>query len=167
MLVLANVGTTDYARAQLSGKMTSKCSSGGDCITVVCIDNNPCEKFTSNSNNGTELLDFLKNKTKVTLSPQDIVWHPTTSRYFTTIEKMFSCLVSREIECVEVFEQGYPFCISWQCKWVSTSTIWLQVILHLHPLSFSISSCSSYESTNFSWIDRPVANTRFKSLVCW
>ncbi|MGB7706672.1 MAG: hypothetical protein WBL64_05185 [Nitrososphaeraceae archaeon] len=53
--------------------MTSKCSSGGDCITVVCIDNNPCEKFTSNSNNGTELLDFLKNKTKVTLLPQEIV----------------------------------------------------------------------------------------------
>jgi len=26
-----------------------------------------------------------------------------------TIEKMFSCLVSREIECVEIFEEGYPF----------------------------------------------------------
>ena len=73
MLILVYVETTNYARAQLSGKMTSKCSSGGDCITVVCIDDNPCEKFTSNSNNGTELLDFLKNKTKVTLSPQEIV----------------------------------------------------------------------------------------------
>lgn len=73
MLVLANVLTTDYARAQLSGKMTSKCTSGGDCITVVCIDDSPCEKFASNSNNGTELLDFLKNKTKVTLLPQEIV----------------------------------------------------------------------------------------------
>lgn len=73
MLILVYVETTDYARAQLSGKMTSKCSSGGDCITVVCIDDNPCEKFRSNSNNGTELLDFLENKTKVTFSPQDIV----------------------------------------------------------------------------------------------
>lgn len=73
MLVLLYVGTTDYTLAQLSGKMTSKCRSGGDCITVICIDNNPCEKFTSNSNNGTELLDFLKNKTKVTHLPQEIV----------------------------------------------------------------------------------------------
>ena len=72
MLVLAYVETTVYASAQLSGKMTSKCSSGGDCITVVCIDNNPCEKFTSNSNNGTELLDFLKNKTKATFLSQDM-----------------------------------------------------------------------------------------------
>jgi hypothetical protein len=73
MLVLVYVETTDYARAQLSGNMTSKCSSGGDCITVVCIDDQPCEKFTSNSSNGTELLDFLENKTKVTLIPQEII----------------------------------------------------------------------------------------------
>ena len=73
MLILAYVETTDYARAELSGKMTSKCSSVGECITVVCIDDNPCEKFRSNSNNGTELLDFLKNKTKVAFLPQDIV----------------------------------------------------------------------------------------------
>jgi hypothetical protein len=73
MLVLVYVEITDYARAQLSGKMTSKCSLGGDCITVICIDDQPCKKFTSNSNNGTELLDFLKNKTKVTFLPQDIV----------------------------------------------------------------------------------------------
>ena len=73
MLALAYVETTDYARAQLTGKMTSKCRSGGECITVVCIDDNPCEKFRSNSNNGTELLDFLENKTKVTFLPQDIV----------------------------------------------------------------------------------------------
>ena len=72
MLVLAYVETTVYASAQLSGKMTSKCSSGGDCITVVCIDDNPCEKFMSNSNNGTELLDFLKNKTKATFLSQDM-----------------------------------------------------------------------------------------------
>jgi hypothetical protein len=73
MLVLVYVETTDYARAQLSGNMTSKCSSGGDCITVVCIDDQPCEKFTSNSSNGTELRNFLENKTKVTLIPQEII----------------------------------------------------------------------------------------------
>jgi hypothetical protein len=72
MFVLIYVETTDYARAQLTGKMTSKCSSGGNCTTVICIEDNPCEKFTSNSNNGTELLDFL-NKTKVSFLPQDIV----------------------------------------------------------------------------------------------
>ena len=64
MLIFLNFQPTDYASAQLSGNMTSKCSSGGDCITIVCIDDTPCEKFASNSNNGTELLDFLKNKTK-------------------------------------------------------------------------------------------------------
>jgi hypothetical protein len=73
MLSFLDFQITDYARAQLSGKMTSKCSSGGDCITVVCIDDQPCEKFTSNSSNGTELRNFLKNKTKVTFLPQEII----------------------------------------------------------------------------------------------
>jgi hypothetical protein len=53
--------------------MTSTCSSAGDCITLICIDDQPCETIKSNSNNGTELRDFLGNKTKVTLIPQEIV----------------------------------------------------------------------------------------------
>ena len=73
MLVLAYVETTVYASAQLSGKMTSKCSSGGECITVICIDDQPCETIMSNSSNGTELRNFLENKTKVTLIPQEII----------------------------------------------------------------------------------------------
>ena len=73
MLVLAYVETTVYASAQLSGKMTSKCSSGGECIIVICIDDQPCETIMSNSNNGTELRNFLENKTKVTLIPQEII----------------------------------------------------------------------------------------------
>jgi hypothetical protein len=58
--------TTDYASAQLSGNITSKCSSAGDCVTVICINDQPCETIKSNSNNDTELHDFLGNKTKVT-----------------------------------------------------------------------------------------------------
>jgi hypothetical protein len=63
----------DYVNAQLTGNMTSKCSSAGDYITVICIDDQPCETIKSNSNNGTELGDFLENKTKVTLIPQEII----------------------------------------------------------------------------------------------
>ena len=73
MLIFLNFETTDYASAQLSGNMTSKCSSAGDCVTVICIDDQPCETIKSNSTNDTELRDFLENKTKVTLIPQEIV----------------------------------------------------------------------------------------------
>ena len=73
MLIFLNFETTDYASAQLSGNMTSKCSSAGDCVTVICIDDQPCETIKANSTNGTELRDFLENKTKVTLTPQEIV----------------------------------------------------------------------------------------------
>jgi hypothetical protein len=73
MLVLVYVQTTNYASGQLSGKMTTTCSSKRSCITVICIDDKPCETITSNSNNGTDLRDFLENKTKITLRSQDIV----------------------------------------------------------------------------------------------
>ena len=73
MLVFHYVQTTELANAQLDGKMTSTCTSGGDCITVICIDDHPCETIKSNSTNGTELRDFLENKTKVTLITQEIV----------------------------------------------------------------------------------------------
>ncbi|CAN5500770.1 hypothetical protein BH18THE1_BH18THE1_09140 [soil metagenome] len=73
MIIFLDFQVTDYASAQLSGNMTSKCSSGGECITVICIDDQPCETFMSNSSNGTELRDFLENKTKVTLVPQEII----------------------------------------------------------------------------------------------
>ena len=73
MLIYLNFETTGYASAQLSGHMTSKCSSAGDCVTVLCIDDQPCETIKSNSTNGTELRDFLENKTKVTLIPQEII----------------------------------------------------------------------------------------------
>lgn len=37
-----------------------------------CIDDQPCEKIMSNSGND-DLRDFLKNKTKVTLIPREII----------------------------------------------------------------------------------------------
>jgi hypothetical protein len=73
MLVFHYVQTTELANAQLDGKMTSTCTSRGDCITVICIDDHPCETIKTNSNNGTELGDFLDNMTRVTLAPQEIV----------------------------------------------------------------------------------------------
>jgi hypothetical protein len=73
ILVFHYVQTTELANAQIAGKMTSTCTSGGDCITVICIDDHPCETINTNSNNGTELEDFLENMTRVTLAPQEIV----------------------------------------------------------------------------------------------
>jgi hypothetical protein len=73
MLVLVYVQSTDYASSQLSGKMTTTRNSEGECITVICIDDKPCETITSNSNNSTDLRDLLENKTKVTFRSQDIV----------------------------------------------------------------------------------------------
>ena len=73
MLVFHCVQITELANAQLAGKMTSTCTPGGDCITVICIDDHPCETIKTNSNNGTELRDFLENMTRVTLASQEIV----------------------------------------------------------------------------------------------
>lgn len=73
VLVFHYFQTIELANAQHAGKMTSTCTSGGDCITVICIDDHPCETIKTNSNNGTELRNFLENMTKVTLTPQEIV----------------------------------------------------------------------------------------------
>ena len=67
-----NLHAIDYVNAQILGNMTSKCS-GQKCTTIVCIDGGPCETIKSNSNNFTELQDFLENKTQVTLIPRQIV----------------------------------------------------------------------------------------------
>jgi hypothetical protein len=53
--------------------MTLKCNPGGECLTVICIDDQSCEKIMSNSRNGTDLREFLENKTKVTLIPREII----------------------------------------------------------------------------------------------
>jgi len=55
VLIFLDFQATDYANAQLSGNMTSKCRSGGECVTVICIDDQPCKTIMSNSGNGTEL----------------------------------------------------------------------------------------------------------------
>lgn len=73
MLFFHYVQTTELANAKLAGKMTSTCTSGGDCITVICIDDHPCETIKTNSNNSTELGDLLENMTRITLTPQEIV----------------------------------------------------------------------------------------------
>jgi len=65
--------TTDFAYAQHSGKMTLTCNHGGNCVTVICIDDKPCDTIQMNSKNSTGLRDFLENKTKSDLIPKDIV----------------------------------------------------------------------------------------------
>jgi hypothetical protein len=72
MLILLYAQTTENAGGQLSGEMTTTCTSEGDCITVICIDDKFCEKITTNSNNSTELRDYLENNTNVSLMPKDI-----------------------------------------------------------------------------------------------
>lgn len=64
--------TTDYANAQHSGKMTLTCTRGGNCVTVICIDDRPCNTMQLNSNS-TGLRDFLENKTRTDLIPNEIV----------------------------------------------------------------------------------------------
>lgn len=73
MFVFHYVQTTEFANAKLDGKMTSTCTSGGDCITVTCIDDHPCETIKTNSNNGTEPGGLIDNITTVTLTPQEVV----------------------------------------------------------------------------------------------
>jgi hypothetical protein len=67
------VETPDFAHAQHTGKMTLTCSRGENCITVICIDDRPCDTIQLNSKNSTGLRDFLENKTKTALIPKEIV----------------------------------------------------------------------------------------------
>ena len=73
VIFLLLVETTDYANAQNSGKMTLTCNRGGNCITVICIDDRPCNTMQLNSKNSTGLRDFLENKTRTALIPNEIV----------------------------------------------------------------------------------------------
>jgi len=73
MLIFLNFQTPDYANAQLRGNMTLKCSPGGECITEICIDDQSCNTIMSDSSNGTDLREFLENKTKVTFIPREII----------------------------------------------------------------------------------------------
>lgn len=67
--------TTDIANAQHSGKMTLTCNHRGNCFTVVCIDDKPCDTIQLNSKNSTGLREFLENKTRADLIPKEIVWY--------------------------------------------------------------------------------------------
>jgi hypothetical protein len=73
VIFLLLVESTDYANAQHSGKMTLTCTRGGNCITVICIDDRPCDAMQLNSKNSTGLRDFLENKTRTALIPNEIV----------------------------------------------------------------------------------------------
>lgn len=73
MLFFLNFQTPDYAIAQTRGNMTLKCSPGGECITEICIDDQSCNTIMSDSSNGTDLREFLENKTKVTFIPREII----------------------------------------------------------------------------------------------
>lgn len=72
VIFLLMVETTDFATAQHSGKMTLTCTRAGNCITVICIDDRPCDTMQLNSKNSTGLRDFLENKTKTSLIPNEI-----------------------------------------------------------------------------------------------
>lgn len=73
VIFLLLVETTDYANAQHSGKMTLTCTRGGNCITVICIDDRPCNTMQLNSKNSMALRDFLENKTRTALIPNEKV----------------------------------------------------------------------------------------------
>ena len=75
MIIFLTFQTTDYAFAQHAGNMTSRCSLDEECITVICIDDQPCETIISNSRNGSELREFLENKAKLNLIPRETVWY--------------------------------------------------------------------------------------------
>lgn len=67
-------GETAYsANAQHSGEMTLTCIRGGNCVSVICIDDRPCNTFQLNSKNSTGFQEFLENKTKDNLFPKQIV----------------------------------------------------------------------------------------------
>jgi hypothetical protein len=65
--------TTDFANAQHSGKMTLTCNHGRNCVTVICIDDKPCDTIQLNSKNSTGLRDYLENQTKADSIPKEIV----------------------------------------------------------------------------------------------
>jgi hypothetical protein len=73
VIFLLLMETTDFANAQHSGKMTLSCNHGGNCLTVICIDDKPCDTIQLNSKNSTGLRDFLENKTRTELIPKEIV----------------------------------------------------------------------------------------------
>jgi hypothetical protein len=73
LIFLLFAETNGLAQAQHSGKMTVTCSQGEYCITVICIDDKPCDTIQLNSKNSTGLRDFLENKTKSAIMPKDIV----------------------------------------------------------------------------------------------
>ena len=73
MFIFLYLQTTDYANAQLRGNMTSKCSPGGECATEICINDQSCNTIMSDSSNGTDLREFLENKTKVTFIPREVI----------------------------------------------------------------------------------------------
>ena len=65
--------TADLANAQHSGKMTLTCNHERNCVTVICIDDKPCDSIQLNSKNSTGLRDFSENKRKADLIPKEIV----------------------------------------------------------------------------------------------
>ena len=65
--------TIDIANAQHTGKMTLTCNHERNCVTVVCIDDRPCDTLQLNSKNSTGLRDFLENKTKADPIQNEIV----------------------------------------------------------------------------------------------
>jgi hypothetical protein len=73
VIFLPLVEATDFVNAQHSGKMTLTCTKGGNCVTVICIDDRPCDTMQLNSKNSTGLRDFLENKTRTVLIPNEIV----------------------------------------------------------------------------------------------
>ena len=72
MLIFLYFDTIDYVSAQPSGKMTSKCTPDGDCVTMLCVSDYPCETIVSNSSNSTELGNIIEDKTRAILISREV-----------------------------------------------------------------------------------------------
>jgi hypothetical protein len=53
VFTLVFVGTTSYLYGQVQSNFTSSvCNTDGTCMTIICINNEPCKTIKSNSTTG-------------------------------------------------------------------------------------------------------------------
>ena len=70
--ILLHPITANFTYAQPTGNMTSTCNQQGECVTIICIGDLPCESIFSNATNSTGLGNFIENKTKALLLTREI-----------------------------------------------------------------------------------------------
>jgi hypothetical protein len=75
-------------------------------VTEICIDDQSCNSIMSDSSNGTDLREFLENKTKVTFIPREIILITVSPWshifFFTIIQPALSSLVEHLLQREEV-----------------------------------------------------------------